>query len=58
MMRYQFGPYFAYFFSGRNDDLVALIGLCPAAYSKLGRNLYSGAAGGNTGQGKLLGAID
>jgi tetratricopeptide (TPR) repeat protein len=24
MMRYQFGPYFAYFFSGRNDDLLAL----------------------------------
>ena len=24
MMRYQFGPYFAYFFSGRNDDLLVL----------------------------------
>jgi tetratricopeptide (TPR) repeat protein len=24
MLRYQFGPYFAYFFSGRNDDLLAL----------------------------------
>jgi tetratricopeptide (TPR) repeat protein len=24
MMRYQFGPYFAYFFSGRNEDLLAL----------------------------------
>lgn len=24
MMRYQFGPYFAYFFSGRNDDLLAM----------------------------------
>jgi hypothetical protein len=25
MMRYQFGPFFAYFFSGRNDDLLALV---------------------------------
>jgi hypothetical protein len=24
MLRYQFGPFFAYFFSGRNDDLLAL----------------------------------
>jgi hypothetical protein len=24
MMRYQFGPYFAYFFSGRNEDLLVL----------------------------------
>jgi len=24
MLRYQFGPFFAYFFSGRNEDLIAL----------------------------------
>lgn len=24
MLRYQFGPFFAYFFSGRNDDLLAI----------------------------------
>lgn len=25
MLRYQFGPFFAYFFSGRNEDLLALV---------------------------------
>ena len=25
MLRYQFGPFFAYFFSGRNEDLMALV---------------------------------
>jgi tetratricopeptide (TPR) repeat protein len=25
MLRYQFGPFFAYFFSGRNQDLMALV---------------------------------
>jgi tetratricopeptide (TPR) repeat protein len=25
MLRYQFGPFFAYFFSGRNDDLLAVV---------------------------------
>jgi tetratricopeptide (TPR) repeat protein len=24
MLRYQFGPFFAYFFGGRNDDLLVL----------------------------------